>query len=83
MSLRIIYGRAGSGKSRFCIEDIKSSKRENPDKILILMVPEQFTLQGEKNLVRALGASGIGEAEGLSFKWAAGPGSMSTLPARP
>lgn len=68
MSLRIIYGRAGSGKSRFCIEDIKSSKRENPDKILILMVPEQFTLQGEKNLVRALGASGIGEAEVLSFK---------------
>ncbi|MDD2482283.1 MAG: helicase-exonuclease AddAB subunit AddB [Lutispora sp.] len=68
MSLRIIYGRAGSGKSRFCIEDIKRSKRENSDRTLILMVPEQFTLQAEKNLVKALGASGIGEAEVLSFK---------------
>lgn len=68
MSLRIIYGRAGSGKSRFCIEDIKRSKVEYPDKTLILLVPEQFTLQGEKNLVKALGASGIEEAEVLSFK---------------
>lgn len=68
MSLRIIYGRAGSGKSRFCIEDIKRSKAKYPDKTLILMVPEQFTLQGERNLVKALGASGIGEAEVMSFK---------------
>jgi len=68
MSLRIIYGRAGSGKSRFCIEDIKRSKIKYPEKTLILMVPEQFTYQGEKNVVEALGASGLGEAEVMSFK---------------
>ncbi|SHI80926.1 helicase-exonuclease AddAB subunit AddB [Lutispora thermophila] len=68
MSLRIIYGRAGSGKSRFCIEDIKRNKTKYPDKTLILMVPEQFTLEAERNLVKALGASGIGEAEVMSFK---------------
>ncbi|HHY77178.1 MAG TPA: helicase-exonuclease AddAB subunit AddB [Clostridiales bacterium] len=68
MSLRIIYGRAGSGKSRFCIEDIKRTKAQFPEKTLILMVPEQFTYQAEKNLVEALGTSGLGEAEVMSFK---------------
>lgn len=68
MSLRIIYGRAGCGKSHFCIEDIKKRYRENPDRTLVLIVPEQFTFQAERNLVKALGASGMGGPEVLSFR---------------
>ncbi len=68
MSLRIIYGRAGCGKSYFCIEDIKKRRMEHPEKTLVLIVPEQFTLLAERNLVKALGASGMGGPEVLSFR---------------
>ena len=55
MSLRFIYGRAGSGKSHFCLEDIKNNVKEGNREPLILLVPEQFSFQSEKNLIKALG----------------------------
>lgn len=68
MSLRIIYGRAGSGKSSFCLEDIKSKLQSGAAEQYIIIVPEQFSLQAEQRLVRALGASGINGVEVLSFR---------------
>ncbi len=68
MSLRIIYGRAGSGKSYFCLEDIKNKLNQKSDTPLILIVPEQFSLQAERSLVKTMGASGFNKAEVLSFK---------------
>lgn len=68
MSLRFIYGRAGSGKSHFCLEHIKNNLREDNGEPLILLVPEQFSFQAEKNLLRALGERNILRAEVLSFK---------------
>lgn len=68
MSLRFIYGRAGSGKSRFCLEDIKNNIREDNGDSLILLVPEQFSFQSEKNLIKVVGERNILQAEVLSFK---------------
>ena len=68
MSLRIIYGRAGSGKSSFCLEDIKQKLGEGGTGPYIIIVPEQFSLQAEQRLVRKLGASGINGVEVLSFR---------------
>jgi ATP-dependent helicase/nuclease subunit B len=81
MGLRIVYGRAGSGKSSFCYNEIRekisgadkaeSGARKREDgvqKPLLLIVPEQFSLQAEKNLARITGASGIYRAEVLSFR---------------
>lgn len=68
MSLRIIYGRAGSGKSSFCLEDIKNKLQKSPQIQHIIIVPEQFSLQAEQRLVRMLGASGINGVEVLSFR---------------
>lgn len=68
MSLRFIYGRAGSGKSHFCLEDIKNNVKEGNREPLILLVPEQFSFQSEKNLIKALGEKNILRAEVLSFK---------------
>lgn len=68
MSLRIIYGRAGSGKSSFCLGDIKKKLRENSGRQFIIIVPEQFSLQEEQRLVRELGGSGINGVEVLSFR---------------
>jgi len=67
MSLRIIYGRAGSGKSTFCLNEIKSSLGQGQAKRHIIIVPEQFSFQAEKRLIGALGASGINGVEVLSF----------------
>ena len=68
MSLRIIYGRAGSGKSSYCLEDIKQKLNNGGIGPYIIIVPEQFSLQAEQRLVRALGASGINGVEVLSFR---------------
>lgn len=54
MGLRIVYGRAGAGKSLYCIKDIiKSinSDKDKKDRSLIFLVPEQFTVQAEKLLL--------------------------------
>ena len=74
MGLRIVYGRAGSGKSSFCYNEIREkvsgadSTETGLPKPLLLIVPEQFSLQAEKNLARITGASGIYRAEVLSFR---------------
>lgn len=68
MSLRFIYGRAGSGKSNFCFNDIKNKLNNDKKNNLILIVPEQFSFQSERNLIKKIGATGIINAEVLSFK---------------
>jgi ATP-dependent helicase/nuclease subunit B len=68
MSLRIIYGRAGSGKSSFCLKDIKKKLEDKPGSRYIIIVPEQFSLQAEQRLVRELGGSGINGVEVQSFR---------------
>ncbi|NJD04839.1 MAG: hypothetical protein FIA99_20070 [Ruminiclostridium sp.] len=67
MSLRLVYGRAGSGKTRFCLESIKNSLNNKQNRI-VLIVPEQFSLQAEKSLIRAAGKGGMMRAEVLSFR---------------
>ena len=66
MALRIIYGRAGTGKSKFCIRQIKN-KIENSNK-LVLIVPEQFTFQTENRMLEEIGEKYVLKAEVLSFK---------------
>ncbi len=68
MGLRIIYGRAGCGKSRFCLEEIRQRLARGGDTPLVLVVPEQFTLQAERNLIKTIGSGGILRAEVLSFR---------------
>lgn len=68
MSLRIIYGRAGSGKSYFCLNDIKERLNNGCSTPLILLIPEQFSLQAEKNLLKTIGSAGIIRTEVLSFR---------------
>lgn len=68
MSLRFIYGRAGSGKSHLCFEEIKNSVKEDNNVPLILLVPEQFSFQSEKNLINTLGENNILRAVVLSFR---------------
>ncbi|MEW6698565.1 MAG: helicase-exonuclease AddAB subunit AddB [Bacillota bacterium] len=69
MSLRFIIGRAGSGKSHTCLEEIRRELRYRPDgPPVILLVPEQATFQYEYMLVSTPGLQGMMRAQVLSFR---------------
>lgn len=67
MAIRYIFGRAGRGKSYLVLEEIGERLRQEGDKKLILLVPEQFTLQAERDLIEKQNLRGIIRAEVLSF----------------
>lgn len=67
VSLRLIYGGAGTGKSTFCLEDIENRSAQEQEKPLVLLVPEQFSFQAEKNLIQVVGSTGIKNIQVLSF----------------
>ena len=55
MSLRIVYGRAGSGKTTLVLNEMKSRLEKINSgaglhhDMLVLLVPEQFSFQAEKS----------------------------------
>ena len=68
MELNLITGRAGSGKSRFCVENISGLCQQDPERPVFLLVPEQFTVQAERRLLEAIPSGGVLNNEVLSFK---------------
>ncbi len=64
MGLRIIYGKAGSGKSEYCFNQI--AKNINNHKIYII-TPEQFSFTAEKKLMDAIQTNSIFNAEVITF----------------
>ncbi|MGI6286155.1 PD-(D/E)XK nuclease family protein [Neomoorella humiferrea] len=69
MSLRIVLGRAGSGKTRLCLEEIKAALDTGPEGPgLIILTPEQATLQMELELHKFLSLPGFSRAQVLSFR---------------
>ena len=68
MGIRFIFGRAGSGKSHYCLEQIKKKISNDKNNKLILLVPDQYTFQTEKKLLEAVGEKAQLRAEVLSFK---------------
>lgn len=61
MLLRFVAGRAGSGKSTWVYEAVKR-EMEASGKPVYIVVPEQYTLQTEKELLAALGKKGFLQA---------------------
>lgn len=69
MSLKFVIGRAGSGKSRYCLDEIRHRLRQDPAGTpLVLLVPEQATFQMEYELVTTPGLHGMLRAQALSFR---------------
>ena len=68
MSIRFIYGRAGTGKSRFCIDEIKKKLQLDENRKLILIVPDQYTFTTENNVLREIGEAAFLKVQVLSFK---------------
>lgn len=68
-SLSLIIGRSGSGKSRFCLEEVRKKLKDNPrGKPLIYLVPEQVAFQFEYALASTPDLGGIIRAQVLSFR---------------
>ena len=61
MGLRIIYGRAGSGKSEYCYQEIAKEIEKNEK--IFLITPEQFSFTAEKKLMEAVKTEAVLQAE--------------------
>lgn len=51
MSLKFIFGASGSGKTRYLYEDLIRQSIEQPQIQYVAIVPEQFTMQTQKDIV--------------------------------
>lgn len=67
MAIRYILGRAGKGKSHLVYQEIETALRSDKEQSLILLVPEQYTLQAERDVISQLRLPGIMRLEVLSF----------------
>ena len=66
MSLRIIYGKSGTGKSTYTFNEIASRIKNGESKIYII-TPEQFSFTAEKKLLDTIKNSSVISAEVLTF----------------
>ena len=67
MSLQFIFGNSGSGKSYYLYHYIVEEAVRHPDKNYLVLVPEQFTMQTQKDLCMAHPRGGIMNVDVLSF----------------
>ena len=67
MAVKFVLGRAGVGKSSYIFQEIKQELAGDNEKPLILLVPEQYTLQAERDLLNNLDVPGIMGVEVLSI----------------
>ena len=68
MGIRFVFGRAGSGKSYYFLNQIKKKLTNDKNNKLIMLVPDQYTFQTEKKLLEYVGEKALLRAEVLSFK---------------
>lgn len=65
MSLRLIYGRSGTGKSQFLLDEIK--EKIDGDRKIYIIVPEQFSFSMEKRLLETIDTESAINAEVLTL----------------
>lgn len=67
MSLRFYFGPSGSGKSHRIYEEIMQRAAQEPWRNFLIIVPDQFTMQTQKDLVMRSDRGGILNIDVLSF----------------
>ena len=66
MSLRIIYGKSGTGKSTYIFNEI-AEKIKNGNRKIYIITPEQFSFTAEKKLLDCINTNAVLQAEVLTF----------------
>lgn len=67
MSLQFIFGNSGNGKSHCLYQNIIEQSIRHPEKNYLVLVPEQFTMQTQKDLCLMHPRGGIMNIDVLSF----------------
>ena len=67
MGLQFYFGGSGAGKSRQLHEAILQMAKKEPDRNFLFLVPDQFTMQTQVDLVNASECGGIMNIDVLSF----------------
>lgn len=67
MSLQLIFGNSGSGKSQYLYRQVIKESMEHPEISYLVLVPEQFTMQTQKDLCALHPRQGIMNIDVLSF----------------
>lgn len=68
MALQLILGGSGYGKSRHIYEDVIKKSLESPEALYYVVVPEQYTMQTEKDIIELHPGRGIMNIDVLSFR---------------
>lgn len=68
MALQFIFGNSGAGKSHYLYEHIIEESMKHPEQNYIVIVPEQFTMQTQKEFVVRHPRHGIMNIDVLSFQ---------------
>lgn len=67
MSLKLILGSSGAGKTRYIYDEVIKKSMENPDRNYIIIVPEQFTMETQKDIVELHPRHGVMNIDIVSF----------------
>ncbi len=68
MALQFILGGAGSGKTRYIYDRVIQESMAHPELTYLVVVPEQFTMQTQKEIIRLHPRHGVMNIDILSFK---------------
>jgi len=67
MSLQIIYGQAGTGKSEYIFKNIQEKIIKNPQKKIKVITPDQFSFTAEQKLLKFSPSQSVISAEVITF----------------
>ncbi len=68
MSVKIITGSIGSGKTRYCTDEMEKLHKLNPNKRCIMIVPSHYSHETERMLITRFGGTGLNNIECTSFE---------------
>ncbi len=68
MALQFVFGSSGSGKTHYLYKEAVKSAVENPKDMVLYMVPEQFTMQAQKEIITIHPNHGMMNIDVLSFR---------------
>lgn len=68
MSLQFILGNSGSGKTAYMYQQLADEAAQNPKKDYLVVVPEQFTMQTQRDLVDRAKHKAIMNIDVVSFQ---------------
>ena len=67
MGLRLIYGKAGSGKTAYCFSEIAKIIEKDKDSKIYIITPEQISYTAERNLMETIKEDAVINAEVITL----------------